>query len=74
MQEQTWTMVLRCYHCSGKFTLTHMPLERLTSVTLIAVCPHCGARPEFADKNQRSRLHRVFDLRSDRAHRSKTAA
>jgi len=67
-------MVLRCYQCSGKFTLSHMPLDQVTSLPLVAVCPHCGTRPGIAARNQQSRLHRVFDLRADRANSSKSAA
>jgi DNA-directed RNA polymerase subunit RPC12/RpoP len=70
MQEQTWTMVLRCYECAGKFTLTHMPLARLTTVQLIAVCPHCSARPHSAAGT----LHRIFDLRCEHGHAPKSAA
>jgi DNA-directed RNA polymerase subunit RPC12/RpoP len=40
---KTWTMVLRCHRCAGKFTLREMPLERLSSLPLVAACPHCGA-------------------------------
>jgi hypothetical protein len=42
-----------------------MPLDKLSSLPLIAVCPHCGERPEIASANQQSKLHRVFDLRYD---------
>jgi DNA-directed RNA polymerase subunit RPC12/RpoP len=63
---QTWTMVLRCYRCTGKFTLAHMPRERLTTLPLVAVCPHCGTRPAVGTKAEDTRVHRVFDLRFDR--------
>jgi hypothetical protein len=42
---KAWTMVLRCHRCAGKFTLHEMPLERLSSLPLVAACPHCGALP-----------------------------
>ncbi|HEY6198734.1 MAG TPA: hypothetical protein VI231_09005 [Candidatus Binatia bacterium] len=40
---KTWTMVLRCHRCTGKFTLREMPLDKLSSLRIVAVCPHCGA-------------------------------
>ncbi|HTM10478.1 MAG TPA: hypothetical protein VL754_18985 [Verrucomicrobiae bacterium] len=68
----TWTMVLRCYECSGKFTLSHMPREQLTTLPLVAVCPHCGARPAIGLRDEQSRLHRVFDLRFDHARHARS--
>ena len=70
---KTWTMVLRCHRCAGKFTLHEMPLERLSSLPLVAACPHCGALPEVAPANRRSKLHRVFDLRYDSATKKSAA-
>ena len=70
---KTWTMVLRCHRCFGKFTLREMPLDKLSSLPLVAACPHCGARPEIAPPNQRSKLHRVFDLRYDSATKKSAA-
>jgi DNA-directed RNA polymerase subunit RPC12/RpoP len=66
-------MVLRCHRCHGKFTLRDLPMERLTSLPLVAVCPHCGARPEIAPANQHSKMHRVFDLRCDGAAKKSAA-
>jgi DNA-directed RNA polymerase subunit RPC12/RpoP len=63
---QTWTMVLRCYGCGGKFTLAHIPREQLTSLPLVATCPHCGIRPAIGTIAEETYIHRVFDLRFDR--------
>ena len=57
-------MVLRCYQCGGKFTLSRMAGERVTALPLIAACPHCGTEPELRTKENRT-THRIFDLRSE---------
>jgi Zn finger protein HypA/HybF involved in hydrogenase expression len=72
--KQNWTIVLRCYQCSGRFTIAHMPFQQLTSVPLIAACPHCGAYPQIVAAQNESQVHRIFDLRSDRAQPTKSAA
>jgi hypothetical protein len=54
--------------CSGKFTLRHLNLERVLTLTLITPCPHCGARPSIASghgSNEHSSVHRIFDLQQE---------
>jgi len=65
-----WTVILRCYACRGKFTLRHLTLERVLTLTLVTPCPHCGARPSIASgyySDERSSVHRIFDLREEAA-------
>jgi DNA-directed RNA polymerase subunit RPC12/RpoP len=65
-QEKLWTIVLRCYNCSGKFTLVGVTFHKLTILPLVAPCPHCDARPVILPRESDSRMHIVFDLRRDR--------
>jgi hypothetical protein len=51
-----------------------MPLQQLTSVPLIAACPHCGANPEIVAAQNQSQVHRIFDFHSDREQPTKSAA
>jgi len=65
---KTWTVILRCYACYGKFTLRYLTLERVLTLTLVAPCPHCAARPVISrghDSDEQSRVHRIFDLREE---------
>lgn len=67
-EARTWTVVLRCYMCSGKFTLRHLSLERVLTLPLVTPCPHCAARPSIATgyySEEHSSVHRIFDLREE---------
>jgi len=67
-EARTWTVVLRCYMCSGKFTLRHLTLDRVLTLPLVAPCPHCAARPCIATgyySDKHSSVHRIFDLREE---------
>jgi hypothetical protein len=63
---QAWTIVLRCYRCSGKFTVADVSFSKLTALPLVTPCPHCRARPVISSKQDESKVHRVFDLRRRR--------
>ncbi|MGH7769721.1 MAG: hypothetical protein ACREQP_19915 [Candidatus Binatia bacterium] len=63
-----WTIILRCYSCSRKFTVRHLTLDRVLAVASITPCPHCSTKPFIAPGplyNKKSTLHRIFDLREE---------
>ncbi|HEY1266150.1 MAG TPA: hypothetical protein VGH16_02760 [Candidatus Binatia bacterium] len=60
---QPWTIVLRCYRCQGKFTVTDVSFSKVAALPLVTPCPHCRARPFVSAREDESRVHRVFDLR-----------
>jgi hypothetical protein len=63
----TWTLVLRCFACNGKFTLRRLALDRLLAVPLATPCPHCAARPRVASRSpEAGKLHKIFDLREEK--------
>ena len=64
----TWTLVLRCYGCAARFTLPQLNFDAVTSLPLVAPCPHCGVRPVIRAQGDdgQSRMHKVLDLRYDR--------
>jgi hypothetical protein len=54
--------------CGGKFTLRHLTLERVLTLTLVTPCPYCDARPRIASgtySDEHSTVHRIFDLREE---------
>lgn len=64
-----WTLVLRCYQCSGKFTSRRLTLDKVRALPITAPCPHCGARPLVppVDAAGQARVHGIVDLREDAA-------
>lgn len=64
---KSWTLVLRCHACGGKFALRHLDLERVYLIPQVTPCPHCDARPRIYPQGsaERSQLHHIFDLRED---------
>jgi hypothetical protein len=63
----TWSILLRCCACRGKFTLHRLTRDRVLLVPLVTSCPHCAARPHVAAYDtEESKLHRIIDLRQDK--------
>jgi len=64
--DQTWTLVLRCYACGGKFTQRHLSFDKVSALPLILPCPYCTARPaRRAGPNQSFEIHHLVDLESE---------
>ncbi|SRR5258705_731520 len=63
----TWTLVLRCYQCGGKFTSHRLTLDKVTALPITAPCPYCGARPVVApvDSPAATKMHGIFDLKEE---------
>ena len=61
----TWTVVLTCYNCGGKFTERHLTTEKVRALPLMTPCPNCGARPVVSRSDSKSPtiVHRLFDVR-----------
>ncbi|SRR5258706_16178339 len=58
---KTWTLVLRCYKCSGKFTFRQLTMDIVSVMPITTPCPHCGARPDIG--SHETKLHGISDLR-----------
>jgi len=65
---KTWTLVLRCYACDGKFTQRHLTFDKVSALPLILPCPYCSARPYVGQRtssNERFEIHHVVDLEDE---------
>ncbi|HTM10479.1 MAG TPA: hypothetical protein VL754_18990 [Verrucomicrobiae bacterium] len=62
---KTWTAVFRCYHCGGKFTIRHNPLDRIDALQAVYPCPFCSARPIVRIAPDESRGHRLVELNDE---------
>jgi hypothetical protein len=62
-----WTVALRCYRCSGRFTVEDVAFDRVNGVSLVVPCPACGARPFIAAPGgaEASRMH-LLELLGER--------
>lgn len=58
-----WSAIFLCYQCEGRITLANLALDRITVVSMITPCPHCGAKPHIASEPssvERSKMHQLF--------------
>jgi hypothetical protein len=66
---KTWTLVLRCYACDGKFTQRHLTFDRVSALPRMLPCPFCTARPgRRAGPSQSVETHHVVDLEDETDH------
>ena len=67
LRKKTWTIVLRCYECNGRFAVKRVPLDRIASLAEVTPCSHCDAHALVAAPGHSSenKLHRIMDLRQD---------
>jgi len=69
LRKKTWTVVLRCFRCNGRFAVKQVHLDRIALVPQVTPCDHCSAEPIFAPEGWRglhNNLHRILDLREDK--------
>jgi len=61
---KTWTVVFRCYACSGKFTVRHVTFEKIEELHTVQPCPFCGAKPlaQQAQYEHLSKGHKLVEL------------
>jgi DNA-directed RNA polymerase subunit RPC12/RpoP len=66
-QSKKWTVVLRCYRCSGRFTLRHISFEKIEPLYATYPCPLCGARPiaQLPSNERLSREHLLVELNDE---------
>jgi hypothetical protein len=65
---KTWTLVLRCYACAGKFTQRHLTFDKVSALPLILPCPYCTARPYVGQRTrpgERFQIHGIVDLEDE---------
>ena len=62
IRRKSWTMVLRCYECRGRFAVGKVTVDRLALAAQVAPCVHCGAPP---DATTWMKMHHILDLRED---------
>ncbi len=62
LRQKTWTVVLRCYACRGRFAVAKVTLDRLAQAPQAAPCTHCGALP---DPTAWTKIHRILDMREE---------
>jgi hypothetical protein len=73
IRQKSWTMILRCYECRGRFAIGKITVDRLALAPQVTPCIHCGAQP---DPTTWTKVHHILDLREDtlRANRSDTSS
>jgi hypothetical protein len=62
IRRKSWTVVLRCYACRGRFAVGKVTLDRLALAPQATPCTHCGAQPDVTDW---VKIHHILDLRED---------
>src|SRR4051812_8028660 len=60
---KTWTVVFRCFHCGGKFTVRHVTFDRIEELHAVQPCPFCGTQPII--RRDAGQAHYLIELNDD---------